>query len=399
MSATEADVVSPRLRRWGTRSWLVLGILGLLAAGVWVLSQVSGFVVPLIIAGVLGALFVPVVEWLENRGVPRGGGALAVLLFLAGVVLGSVWLVLAGIVGQYPTIADQVSAGLATLDVWLEERGVDIGSGDSLADSLGAGASDALGGLGTLLPSVFSSTVSIAIGVAMGAFLVYYVLVDWDSLSSWVGRHMGLDPETGSAIVGDAVMSVRRYFGSLTLSAIVTAVLIGGTALLLDVPLAFTIAVITLVTSYIPYLGAIVSGAFATIVALGSNGPTTALILLAVILVVQNVVQTIILARLASTALSLHPIVVLGSTIIGAALAGMLGAALSSPAFAVGVMVHRRLTAATAAEEAADAVDAATANGAPDAVGAPPASDRGAPGDSPASDPPGLPGPATGPLP
>jgi putative heme transporter len=373
--AASRDVVSARLRRWGTRSWLILGVIGLLAAGVWLLSQVSGFIVPLIVAGVLGALFVPVVEWLHDRGVPRWGGALAVLLFLTVVVLGSMWLVLAGIVAQYPTISDQVSAGLETLDGWLEEQGVDIGSGGSLTDLLGAGANDALGGLTAVLPGVFSSTVSIAIGVAMGAFLVYYVLVDWHSLSSWVGRHMGLDPDTGSAIVGDAVMSVRRYFGSLTLSAVVTAVLIGGTALLLDVPLAFTIAVITLVTSYIPYLGAIVSGAFATIVALGSNGLTTALILLAVILVVQNVVQTIILARLASTALSLHPIVVLGSTIIGAALAGMLGAALSSPAVAVGVMVHRRLTAATAHVDAAGAVEVATANGAPDAVGAPPASE------------------------
>ena len=100
-------------------------------------------------------------------------------------------------------------------------------------------------------------TVSLAIGVAMGAFLVYYVLLDWHSLTTWVGRHMGLDPDTGSAIVGDAVMSVRRYFGSLTLSAVVTAVLIGGAAFAMDVPLAFTIAVITLVTSYIPYLGAI----------------------------------------------------------------------------------------------------------------------------------------------
>ena len=373
------DVVSPRLRRWGTRSWLILGVLGMLAAGVWVLAQVSGFVVPLIIAAVLGALFVPVVQWLADRGVPTWGGALAVLLFLAGVVLGSIWLVLAGIVGQYPTIADQVTAGLGTLDTWLEERGVDVGYGDTLVDSLQAGAGDALGGLGSVLPGVFSGTVSLAIGVAMGAFLVYYVLVDWHSLTTWVGRHMGLDPDTGSAIVGDAVMSVRRYFGSLTLSAVVTAVLIGGAAFAMDVPLAFTIAVITLVTSYIPYLGAIVSGAFATIVALGSNGLTTALILLAVILVVQNVIQTVILARLASTALSLHPIVVLGSTIIGAALAGMLGAALSSPAFAVGVLVHRRLTAASAqealADGPADAVGPATAPGGPDALGAPPASE------------------------
>ena len=80
-----------------------------------------------------------------------------------------------------------------------------------------------------------------------------------------------------------------------------------------------------------PYLGAIVSGAFATLIALGSNGIETAIVMLVVILVVQNIVQTIVLVRLAGTALSLHPIVVLGATIIGAAVAGMLGAALASP--------------------------------------------------------------------
>ena len=189
---------SRRLRRWGTRSWLILGVIGLLAAGVWLLSQVSGFIVPLIVAGVLGALFVPVVEWLHDRGVPRWGGALAVLLFLAVVVLGSLWLVLAGIVAQYPTISNQVTAGLAALDEYLEARGVDIGSGESILDRLGAGANDALGGLGAVLPGVFSSTVSIAIGVAMGAFLVYYVLVDWHSLSkTGSGATWGWTPTPG----------------------------------------------------------------------------------------------------------------------------------------------------------------------------------------------------------
>jgi predicted PurR-regulated permease PerM len=51
-----------------------------------------------------------------------------------------------------------------------------------------------------------------------------------------------------------------------------------------------------------------------------------------------------VLVRLAGTALSLHPIVVLGATIIGAAVAGMLGAALASPAVAVAIMVQRRLS-------------------------------------------------------
>ena len=198
------------------------------------------------------------------------------------------------------------------------------------------------------LSSTFSSVVSLGIGVAIGAFLVYYVVVDWDNLTGWVGRHLGLDADTGAGIVDDAAVAVRRYFWALTLSAVVTAVLIGGAAWLLGVPLAFTIAVVTLVTSYVPYLGAIVSGAFATLIALGSNGIETAIVILVVILVVQNIVQTIVLVRLAGTALSLHPIVVLGATIVGAAVAGMLGAALASPAVAVAILVQRRLSAGAA---------------------------------------------------
>ena len=114
-----------------------------------------------------------------------------------------------------------------------------------------------------------------------------------------MGAHLGLDADTGTEIVDDSAVAVRRYFWALTLSAVVTAVLIGGAAWLLGVPLAFTIAVVTLVTSYVPYLGAIVSGAFATLIALGSNGIDTAIVILVVILVVQNIVQTIVLVRLA----------------------------------------------------------------------------------------------------
>jgi predicted PurR-regulated permease PerM len=286
---------------------------------------------------------------LQARGVPRSGGALLVLLGLTAVVLGSIWLVVAGVVQQAPQISAQVSAGLDTLDSWLQSHGVDLGSGASATADLGAATGRLLGGLGSAVSGVLSGAVLLGIGAAMGGFLVYYVLVDWAGLTAWVGSHLGLEPGLGAAIVGDAAVSVRRYFWSLTLSAVVTAVLIGGTAWLLGVPLAFTIAVVTLVTSYVPYLGAIVSGAFATIIALGSNGLEAAVVMLVVILVVQNIVQTIVLVKLAGTALSLHPIVVLGATIIGAAVAGMLGAALASPAVAVAILVRRRLAEAAAA--------------------------------------------------
>ncbi len=105
-----------------------------------------------------------------------------------------------------------------------------------------------------------------------------------------------------------------------------TAVLIGATMLVLGLPLAFTVALVTFATSYIPYLGAIFSATFACLVAIGSGSLTQAFVLLVVILVVQNVVQTVMSTKLTSDRLSLHPIASLVSTIVGASLGGLFGA-------------------------------------------------------------------------
>jgi predicted PurR-regulated permease PerM len=76
-------------------------------------------------------------------------------------------------------------------------------------------------------------------------------------------------------------------------------------------------------------------------------------VLLVVVLVVQNVVQTVVLTRMTSTALRLHPIVTLGSTLVGAAFAGALGATLSSPMVAAVLLVQRRLRDTGVAEDPA----------------------------------------------
>ena len=113
--------------------------------------------------------------------------------------------------------------------------------------------------------------------------------------------------------------------------------------LVLDIPLAFTVALVTFVTSFIPYLGAIVSGAFAVLVALGAGGLQDAVIMLIVVLVTQNVIQTLLLTKVTSDKLALHPIVNLGSTIVGATLAGLVGATLSAPIVATLIAVRKRI--------------------------------------------------------
>ena len=75
--------------------------------------------------------------------------------------------------------------------------------------------------------------------------------------------------------------------------------------------------------------GAIISGAFAVLIALGSGGFGDAVIVLAVILVAQNVVQTIVQTKLTEGRLEMHPIVIFGSTIAGGALFGLLAHAVA----------------------------------------------------------------------
>jgi predicted PurR-regulated permease PerM len=124
----------------------------------------------------------------------------------------------------------------------------------------------------------------------------------------------------------------------------VVAVIVGGTAALLGLPLVFAITVVTFMTSYVPYLGAIFSGVFAVLIALGAGGPTHALIILAVVVIAQNVVQAIVQTKLTEGRLALHPIVIFGSTIAGGAIFGLLGAALSTPIVAIIILVSHRLT-------------------------------------------------------
>lgn len=119
----------------------------------------------------------------------------------------------------------------------------------------------------------------------------------------------------------------------------------------MGLPLAFTIALVTFITSYVPYLGAFVSGAFAVLIALGSGGTTDAIIVLAAIIVVQTVLQPVLQNRLTAQELDLHPVVSFASTIVGAAVAGVLGATLSAPVLSMIIRIRDRVRAYRPAAE------------------------------------------------
>ena len=334
--------VPPALARWGLSAWLSIGLIALAVVVYIGLAQISSLLIPLVIAVVIGMLFSPVVDRLTRVGLPPFAAASLVLVGLIAITALSIFLAVKGIYDQRDLIVEQFSSGWDMVQAWLAERGIPVDNVNQAVETLSTGATSGAGGF---VQAGLSSAFSFIVGLLIGVFLLFYVLKDWHVIRDWVANHLGqIPPDLGAGIINDATRAIRSYFAGLAITAFPVAIIIGIAMLILDIPLAFTVILVTFVTSFIPYLGAIISGAFAVLVALGAGGVQEAIIILIVVLVAQNVVQTLMLTKVTSDKLSIHPIVNLGSTVVGATLAGVVGATLSAPAVATVISVSRRIS-------------------------------------------------------
>jgi predicted PurR-regulated permease PerM len=146
------------------------------------------------------------------------------------------------------------------------------------------------------------------------------------------------------------------------LVALVDGLLIGLGLVVLGVPLAIPLAVLTFLGGFVPIVGALVAGALSVLVALVSNGFTTALVVLVIIILVQQLEGNVLQPYLQGRSLRLHAAVVLLAVAAGSTLYGIAGAFLSVPVVAAGAVVVRYL---------GERVDARVAGGPPPRVDPP----------------------------
>jgi putative heme transporter len=117
-------------------------------------------------------------------------------------------------------------------------------------------------------------------------------------------------------------------------------------ALILGVPLAGTIGIVTFAAAYVPFVGAFVSGAFAVVLTLGSQGTRDALIMIVIVLLANGLLQNILQPVAFGATLNLNPLAVLVLTIGGGCLFGMVGMILAAPLASAAVHVSRDLARA-----------------------------------------------------
>jgi predicted PurR-regulated permease PerM len=322
---------TPRwLRDLGRSSWLLVGAFALVGGLIWLLAATYTIVGPIVCALIISVVAMPIVRRLD-RHMPRALAAAIVLLGIAAISVLVAIVVVAGITGQAAELSAQAAAGVNRLEGWLRSVGVDTSSAAGAGAAVKKAAPDLVSTLVHGIVHGIRGLASILFGMSFAALGTFFLLKDGPDMRRWIDRHLGVAEPIAQVITGSVITSLRGYFRGVTLVAAFNGVVVGIAALLLGVPLAGTIAVVTFVTAYVPYIGAVVAGAFAVLLALGSQGTGVAVAMLVVVLLANGLLQNLVQPFAMGSALHLNPLVVLIVTIAGGCLFGMLGLVLAAP--------------------------------------------------------------------
>jgi putative heme transporter len=339
------------LRDIGLTAWLLVGVTLFLVGSVWVLSLTHTIVLPVIAAAVVASVASPLVGWLHGHGLPRGLGA--GLLLLAIVVLGVlvVLIVVAGITSETDDLSGHLSDAKNTIEGWARDLGVDESKATDAKNETSSQVSGAVGALLTGLGTGILALSSLAFFLGLTALSLFFLLKDGPTIRAWGERHLGIPVPVAHTISQRILESLRGYFLGVTIVAAFNGVVVGLGALLLGVPLAATLAVVTFLAAYVPYLGAWTAGAFAVLIALGGAGTDAAVGMIVVQLLANGLLQQLVQPFAMGAALGIHPLAVLVVTIAGGALFGAVGLILAAPLTAAAVRISADLARARAEEE------------------------------------------------
>jgi predicted PurR-regulated permease PerM len=298
-----------------------------------------------VVAGtIVAAVASPAVTWLQERGWPRAAGAALMLLALLALAVVVFLLVTHGIVANGDEIRALATEAADKVQGWGTDAGVE--GTESANESVKSAVPNIGETLVKGLASGISGLTSLVFFLSFTLFSTFFLLKDGPNVLRFVNSHLGIPVAVANVVTGNVLNSLRRYFLGVSIVAAFNAVVVGIGAWLLGVPLAGTIAVVTFVTAYVPFIGAFVSGAFAVILALAAEGTSDALIMLVIVILANGMLQNVVQPIAFGATLDLNPLAVLIVTIAGGCLFGMVGLVLAAPIASAAVHVSRDLAVA-----------------------------------------------------
>lgn len=314
-------------------------LLLIVAAG-YVLAKALGYlevvVIPVVIALLISALVAPLVNLAVRMRIPRGLGALLVVVLVLAVV-GSM-LTFAGreVATGASDLATQAAAGLDKLRSWLQTGPLHVSNGqidswlNSLHNALTNWSKD-----GNPLGKV-TAVGSIALDVVASIFIVlfstYFFLAEGSGIWAWIVRLAPRSARTRLDSSGRvAWISLTQFVRATVIVAATDAIGIMIGAAVLGVPFVSAIGVLVFLGAFVPILGATVAGTVAVLIAFVDHGIVIALLMLAVVVTVQQLEAHLLQPFLLGRWVRVHPLAVILAIATGVIVAGIAGALVAVP--------------------------------------------------------------------
>ncbi len=284
-------------------------------------------VVSIILLGLVMALFAaPLLFSLQKRKVPvwAGTGIITALYMLVGVVLFVLTIIsLAVFVGELPKYQEQLNTNLAGLDSLLGTYGF------SIYDILGSGTFS----LQNLIKPAMSIAGNVS-GVIVNGFFVLivtaFILFELPTLQAKLNRSFG-SKSTLSKNLPTLIKNTYDVIVVRTKTNILLGGSIGAFMYIVGVDLAILWGVLTIVLSYIPYIGLFIACVPAVILAWLEFGWGGVIIVLAGIAIINFVIENVVFAKIASNDMRLTPLTVVIALLVSTAVLGIVGMFLAIP--------------------------------------------------------------------
>lgn len=340
------DPAEPLYLRVGRYGWASLGLAGTAVVIGIVLGRLSLIIIPIVLALFPAALLMPAARWLKARGLPPSAASLLTIIGLLGLLVGTFTGLGLFVANEAPSLRSQLRLGLADLEAAIEDDPLGLGYefegfgplAEEARDNLTSpdaeeGEADAVEESTATEVAAAASTVTEGLaGILLLFVALFFYLKDEGALSNGIIATM---PRRWQHHAGELAHrfwhTTGAYFRGQLLVALVDAVFIGIGLALLRIPLAIPLAVLVFFGALFPIVGAFVSGGVAVVVALADGGVTQALLVLALIVVVQQVEGNVLQPVIMSNAIELHPLVIILALTAGSVLLGILGAFLAVP--------------------------------------------------------------------
>lgn len=330
--------------RWSGIIVLVAAVVALLF---FLFAATKVLVLAALFAVLFGGTFLPIVDWLERHHVKRSLGALIVTVLLVLLAIGIGVVIVFSIVKQVPQIEARLDDAWAQIQTWLSTTSFSQSQIDSVKSGVQNLAESAASGLAGSLIAIVGGVASLIFGVFISLNILVWCLIQGRKLARWTSKRMGpVPPDVAYDIFASSARFFRGYIWGSTLIGLFNGGVMFVGALIIGVPMAATIGIVGWFTNYIPFFGAIISGAFAVLIALGAGGPSKAIPMLIVVIVSNGYLQTVVSQFALGSALKLHPLAVLFATTAGSMLFGAVGGVFAAPLLKIAVDARLKLKAA-----------------------------------------------------